>query len=235
MAVVGLRPLHPHGIRLDGQDERRLELVRVAAELLPEPGLDRAPERGQIGDRDPHAVGRVEVPHDDPQGRLRRDAGVDDREPARALANETRQEVGQERHEGLDPEVLASRVTDEGGIVAERDDGSDEHGQRLRHAPPELAGDQVVGPEREVRPMLLGRRTHGHEDDGPGGDARTGFRPGEILEEHAPHRRHLPWSQRSRNDRTHGPQIGAPFWKNRCPSSAVSPKAGNTRATYPLP
>jgi hypothetical protein len=86
VAVVGLRPLHPHGIRLDGEDEGRLELVPVATELLLEPQLDGARERGQVGDRDPHVVRRV--PHDDPEGRLRRDAGVDDGEPARALADE---------------------------------------------------------------------------------------------------------------------------------------------------
>ena len=166
MAVVGLRPLHPHGVGLDGEDEGRLELVRVAAQLLPKPGLDRAPERGQVGDRDPHAVARVEVPHDDPERRLRRDAGVDDGQPARALADEARQDVGQERHEGLGAEMLAARVADEGGIVAERDDGRDEHRQRLGDAPPELAGDEVVGPEREVRPVLLGRRAHRHHDDG---------------------------------------------------------------------
>jgi hypothetical protein len=59
VAVVGLRPLHPHGIRLDGEDEGRLELVPVATELLLEPQLDGARERGQVGDRDPHVVRRV--------------------------------------------------------------------------------------------------------------------------------------------------------------------------------
>jgi hypothetical protein len=57
-----------------------------------------------------------------------------------------------------------------------------------------------------------------------------GLRPREVLEEGAPHRAHLPFSQASRNARTHDPQIGVPFWKKRCPSSAVSPKGGKTRA-----
>jgi hypothetical protein len=71
-------------------------------------------------------------------------------------------------------------------------------------------------------------------EDRTGLEAGAGFAAGAVLI--MPGRRdgivgHPSRSQRSRNARTHGPQMGAPFWKNRCPSSAVSPNAGNTRAT----
>jgi hypothetical protein len=167
----------------------------VAAELLAEPRPGGSPKRCQIGDRDPHAVDCIEIPHDDPDRRLGRDPGVDDSQPARPLADKARQEIGHERHERLRPEVLAPRVADEGRVVAERDDRRDEHRQRLGNTPPKLSGDQVVGPEREVWPVLLGRRPYRYHDDGSRGDARPGLRPAQILQERPPHLPHLSWSR----------------------------------------
>jgi hypothetical protein len=130
--------------------------------------------------------------------------------------------------------MLAAGIADERGIVAKGHHRPHEHGEGLGDAPAELTRHQVVGPERQVRPVLLRGRAHRHDHDGARGDASRGLRPSEVLEEGASHRQ-AAWSQRSRNAHTHGPQIGAPFWKKRCPSSAVSPKAGNTRAAWTLP
>ena len=85
------------------------------------------------------------------------------------------------RDEGFRAQMLAAGVADEGGVVAEIDDGGDQHGKRLGDTVAQRPGDEIVGLHGQMRTMLLRARADGDQDGrllDPGGD----FRPGEVFD-----------------------------------------------------